>query len=105
MRADMDTQLKKAVAEGIRWVAPIGTQGRSPIKDVEIRGVRIPAGAAISAVIASANHDEDVYPGGDVFNMTREHKQLATFGFGSRPASRRQRSDMVTFPACDRLGR
>lgn len=82
VHADMDTQLKKAVAEGIRWVAPIGTQGRSPIKDVEIRGVCIPAGAAISAVIASANHDEDVYPGGDVFDMTREHKQLATFGFG-----------------------
>lgn len=82
VRSDMDSHLKKAVAEGVRWVAPIGTQGRSPLKDFEIRGVRIPAGAAISAVVASANHDEEIYPGGDTFDMTREHKQLATFGFG-----------------------
>jgi|TARA_B110000908_G_scaffold142994_1_gene171641 cytochrome P450 len=82
VRSDIETHLKKAVSEGIRWVAPIGTQGRSPMKDVEIREVHIPAGATISAVIASANHDEEIYPSGDVFDMTREHKQIATFGFG-----------------------
>lgn len=82
VRSDIETHLKKAMSEGIRWVAPIGTQGRSPMKDVEIRGVHIPAGATISAVIASANHDEEIYPSGDVFDMTREHKQIATFGFG-----------------------
>lgn len=74
VRAEIDTQLKKAVVEGVRWVAPIGTQGRSAMKDVEIRGVRIPAGLAIFAVVASANHDEYVYPHGDVFNMMRENK-------------------------------
>lgn len=82
VRADPDQYLKKAVAEGIRWVAPIGTQGRSPVKDVDIRGVTIPAGAPVSAVIASANRDEEVYPDGEVFDMRREHKSLASFGFG-----------------------
>ncbi len=82
VRADMDTQLKRAVTEGVRWVAPIGTQGRSPKQDVELCGVTIPAGAAVSAVIGSANRDEDVFPNAEAFDMNRTAKQVATFGFG-----------------------
>ena len=47
-----------AVHEGLRWVAPIGTQTRQAAIDVEVAGTVIPAGAPVGAVVASACRDE-----------------------------------------------
>ena len=82
VRADPAAQLRKAVAEATRWIAPIGTQGRTPLRDVEFDGVTIPAGQAVSAVIASANRDEEQFVHPEKFDLNRSETHSATFGFG-----------------------
>ncbi|WP_428544023.1 cytochrome P450 [Profundibacter sp.] len=82
VRSDMATNLPKAVAEGIRWVAPIGTQVRKTTQDVELNGVTIPEGQTVCAVLASANRDEDVFDDADRFDIERDAKNHAAFGFG-----------------------
>ena len=75
--------LPRAVDEGLRWVAPIGTQMRLAKCDVEMCGVTIPAGAPIAAVLASANRDETRFENPDDFNIFRSKSNHASFGFGN----------------------
>jgi cytochrome P450 len=75
--------LSRAVDEGLRWVAPIGTQMRLAKYDVEMCGVTIPAGAPIAAVLASANRDETRFENPDDFNIFRLKSNHASFGFGN----------------------
>ena len=71
-----------AVHEGLRWVAPIGTQTRQAREDVDVDGVTIPAGAPVGAVVASACHDEDLFENPAVFDVRRPRRPNAAFGFG-----------------------
>lgn len=71
-----------AVHEGLRWVAPIGTQTRQARADVEIGGAVIPAGAAVGAVVASACRDEAEFADPDAFDIRRERRPNAAFGYG-----------------------
>ncbi|YBV94768.1 cytochrome P450 (plasmid) [Phyllobacteriaceae bacterium JZ32] len=80
--SDMDRLLPKAVAEGVRWVAPIGTQMRLAREDVELSGVTIPAGTPVAAVLSSANRDENRFKEPDRFDIHRNDGGNATFGFG-----------------------
>jgi cytochrome P450 len=75
--------LSRAVDEGLRWVAPIGTQMRLAKSDIEMGGVIIPAGAPIAAVLASANRDETRFENPDDFNIFRPKSNHASFGFGN----------------------
>lgn len=70
------------IQEGLRWIAPIGTQTRQTTQDVELGGVVIPAGSAVAAVIASASRDETVFTQPDVFDMDRPRESNASFGYG-----------------------
>ena len=79
---DMDGLLPKAVNEGLRWVAPIGTQLRLARHDTKLGGVAIPAGAAVSAILASANRDESRFTEPARFNLHRTEGSHAAFGFG-----------------------
>lgn len=71
-----------AVHEGLRWVAPIGTQTRQAVTEVAIAGTRIPAGAAVGAVVASACRDEAEFPDPDRFDIRRPRRPNAAFGYG-----------------------
>ncbi len=71
-----------AVHEGLRWVAPIGTQTRQAVADVELGGTVIPGGAAVGAVVASACRDESEFDDPDRFDVTRERRPNAAFGYG-----------------------
>ncbi len=82
LQADREALLPAAVDEGLRWIAPIGTQLRTATADVELGGARIPAGAAVSAVLASANRDESVFADSDVYDLHRTGREQAAFGFG-----------------------
>lgn len=82
VRADPGTLIPRAVTEGVRWVAPIGTQFRIPLKDVELGGVTIPKGAPVIAVLASANRDKSRFENADRFDIHRAPVGAATFGFG-----------------------
>jgi len=70
------------VNEGLRWVAPIGTQTRQATGDIELGGVLIPAGAPVGAVVASACRDDDVFADPDLFDVRRERRPNAAFGYG-----------------------
>ena len=81
--SNMHEWIPRAVDEGLRWVAPIGTQMRVTTREVEISGVTVPQGVPIAAVLASANHDESQFAMGHLFDMQRPKTSSATFGFGS----------------------
>lgn len=70
------------VHEGLRWVAPIGTQTRQAMVDIDFHGTVIPAGAPVGAVVASACHDETLFERPEVFNIRRERRSNAAFGLG-----------------------
>ncbi len=79
--------LLRAVDEGLRWVAPIGTQTRQAARDVEIGGAHIPAGDAVAAVVASACRDEARFADPDRFDIFRPEQDSAVFGFGGHYCS------------------
>lgn len=72
-----------AVDEGLRWIAPIGTQTRQATCDVELAGAHIPAGDMVAAVVASACRDEARFTQPDRFDLFRPESESAVFGFGS----------------------
>lgn len=82
VRADPDALLPAAIEEGMRWIAPIGTQGRRTVEPVELGGVTLPAHAPVAAVLASANRDASRFPDPDRFDLHRPRGRVATFGFG-----------------------
>ncbi len=71
-----------AVHEALRWVAPIGTMQVTALRDVELAGVTIPAGALVSAVVSSACHDEALFASPEVFDIRRPRQPNAAFGYG-----------------------
>ena len=83
---DNPTLISRAVDEGMRWIAPIGTQFRVTKVDVALGGVSIPAGAPVSALLSSANRDESVFDQPDDFDLHRDLNRVrgsqAAFGFG-----------------------
>jgi cytochrome P450 len=82
VRADRSL-VRKVVDEGMRWETASQFLARQAAIEVEIRGVKIPAGAALSLCTGSANRDEEVFPNGDEFDIDRQ--QRINFGFGAGP--------------------
>ncbi|WP_158841521.1 cytochrome P450 [Saccharothrix deserti] len=56
-----DVPLEDLVEEGLRFDCPIAGMYRTALRDVEIGGVRIPAGGRVLLVYGSANRDETKY--------------------------------------------
>ena len=82
VRADR-TLVPKVVNEGMRWETASQFLARQATIDVEIRGVKIPAGAALSLASGSANRDEEVFDDPDAFDIDRPQK--INLGFGAGP--------------------
>jgi cytochrome P450 len=78
----MDDMLPRAVDEGLRWVAPIGTQTRQATREVELGGAVIPANAPVGAVVSSACRDEARFTDPDRFDIHRNEGAHGAFGFG-----------------------
>ena len=58
-----------AFQEGVRWVAPIQVSGRVAIEDTMIHDIDIPKGTILMVCQASANHDEEVFEEGHLYNV------------------------------------
>lgn len=71
-----------AFQEGVRWVAPIQVSGRVAMEDTEIRGYPIAKSTIVMVCQASANHDEDMFEDGDMFNVFRASAPHQSFGSG-----------------------
>jgi cytochrome P450 len=82
VRADTARLLPAAVEEGLRWVAPIGTQTRQAVNDAVVRDVTIPAGAPVGALVSSANRDESKFSDPDSFDIFRPRQGHLAFGAG-----------------------
>jgi cytochrome P450 len=68
--------------ETVRWVAPIGMYPRQTTREVELGGVRLPKGAKLGVILASANRDESVFENPASFDIHRTKKPHVAFGGG-----------------------
>ena len=73
---------RSAIEEGARWASPVGMVPRKTTIASELAGVRIPSGALISAVIASANRDERRFTNGATFDLHRDEGMHLGFASG-----------------------
>jgi cytochrome P450 len=74
--------LPAVVEEGLRWMAPIGTQTRQAGADVQLGGATIPAGAPVGALVSSACRDEQRFADPDRFDIFRPRQANLAFGAG-----------------------
>jgi len=81
VRADR-TLVPWTIEETLRWETSVLMVSRQATRDVEIRGVPIPAGTNVSLLIASGNRDEDHYENADVFDLDRRADDHLAFAFG-----------------------
>ncbi|MCD0502181.1 cytochrome P450/oxidoreductase [Bordetella petrii] len=76
--------IPNAVEECLRHNGSVAAWRRLATQDVEIAGVRIPAGAKLLIVSSSANHDDRHFADADLFDIRRENaSDQLTFGYGS----------------------
>jgi len=81
VRADRSL-IPKALNESMRLEPVNGHMARAAAKDMEIGGVTIRKGEAVSLSIFGAQRDETVFPDPDKFDIDRPMKPLMGFGFG-----------------------
>ena len=74
--------IPKFLDEMLRYRPPVHRLTRYTTRDVEIAGHRIPAGASVRLLIASANRDPAKFADPDTFDPTRRNAAHAGFGYG-----------------------
>jgi len=74
--------IPQAIEEVLRFEPPGPAVSRYVARDTEFHGVKVPAGSAVVAIVASANRDELRFPNGDSFDIHRERRPHLTFGYG-----------------------
>lgn len=70
LRADRDL-IPAAIEESLRLRPPFTFAARMAAEDVEVTGVTIPKGSAVTAWLVSANHDPRAFPSADEFVLDR----------------------------------
>ena len=70
------------VDEMARFDGSVPRSWRINKQEVEIGGIKIPAGSLILPILASANHDPSVFPNPETFDITRDTKKHLAFGKG-----------------------
>ncbi len=77
------SRIPGAIDEVLRYSGSIVAWRRKALKDAEVGGVAIPAGAELLLVMGSANRDEDRFDAGETFDIARENsREHLSFGFG-----------------------
>jgi cytochrome P450 len=73
-----------AIDESLRYWAPFYFLLRETTRDLEIEGVKVPEGALVAVMLASANHDADAFADANTFDVLRtgSHGHMA-FGHGA----------------------
>jgi methyl-branched lipid omega-hydroxylase len=79
---DFDSHAQTAVEEIVRWASPVVYMRRTTTRDVEMSGVRIPAGDKVTMWYASANRDESKFADPYRFDVTRSPNPHVGFGGG-----------------------
>jgi cytochrome P450 len=81
VRADR-SHVPWAIEETLRWETSVLMVSRQTNRDVEMRGVAIPAGTNISVLTAAGNRDPEHYPDPDIWDLDRHADDHLAFGFG-----------------------
>lgn len=81
VRRDL-TLVPNVVEETLRYDGPVQGLFRLATEDTELGGTRIPAGAVVMPLFASADRDERKFPDPDRFDVTRDTEDHIAFGFG-----------------------
>lgn len=71
-----------AIEEILRFTTPVTQLGRTATVDVEIGGKKIKAGERVAVWMASADHDERVFPDPERFDITRTPNNHIALGYG-----------------------
>jgi cytochrome P450 PksS len=75
--------IDSAIEELLRYANPVEQPApRYTREDVELGGHRIPRGAMVIPVVASANRDESMFPNADTLDITRSPNRHVSFGMG-----------------------
>jgi len=74
--------IPQAIEEALRWDGPVLIATRTPTVDVELCGVRIPAGTCLSVASGSANRDPSRFEEPDRFDIFRKKQRNFGFAFG-----------------------
>jgi cytochrome P450 len=83
LRADRSL-MAPAIEEALRWESPVQQTAREIMKEgVEVGGVPIARGQAVSVSIGSANRDETKYENPDRFDIHRKGPPHLAFGGGA----------------------
>jgi cytochrome P450 len=82
VRADRSL-VPQAIEEALRWETPLLTVARSATEEVELGGVRIPAGGFVAVSLGAANRDPGRFAEPDAFDIFRERAQHISFGDGA----------------------
>jgi cytochrome P450 len=81
VRADRSL-VPQAIEEGLRWEPPLTGIMRTAVREVELGGVTVPAGAMLSVTLGAANHDPDRWDEPERFDVFRDPQQHMAFAFG-----------------------
>jgi hypothetical protein len=73
---------KNAVEEALRWISPVAMYPRQTTRETELAGVKLPQGARLGIIIASANRDERHWKDPERFDITRGKLKNLAFGLG-----------------------
>ncbi|WP_308250663.1 cytochrome P450 [Nonomuraea rhizosphaerae] len=68
--------------ETLRYDSPAQGAARRLTEDTTLHGVTVPAGSRVWLLVGSANRDEDVFPGSEVYDLGRDTSRLISFGAG-----------------------
>jgi len=96
LTADLDKQLPKFVEEVLRLEGPVQGLLRQNVVDVELHGVKIPAGSVLNVRYAAANRDERQFECPAQINLERRRlRSHLAFGVGTHtcigaPLARRE---------------
>ena len=72
-----------AFEESLRYNGPVVTLQRKALRDVEIAGVKVPAGCVVAPVVSSANHDEAIFENPEVFDIRRKIPRVLSMSSGN----------------------
>lgn len=74
--------MTQAVEEITRWASPVNLMARTVTRDTELAGQTLREGDRVAMFYSSANRDEELFPGGDVFDITVPRAKHLAFGIG-----------------------
>jgi cytochrome P450 len=74
--------INQTIEEILRFEPPGPSVARYVAKDIEMHGVKIPAGSAVCFLVAAANRDGRKFANAEQFDINRERVPHLTFGYG-----------------------